>query len=126
MAAPLREFVEGPMLALARFLRECCPSCDGTNVRRSHRWSLTDWALTPLSIRPYRCMDCHSRFYAWPSLRGLAPPVARQPGVRRQPARHPPLLRPDLRRKLLARGAACTALVLAASCFLYLISRQPH
>jgi predicted RNA-binding Zn-ribbon protein involved in translation (DUF1610 family) len=43
-----------------------CPSCGSLAVHRSQRtWyeSLACWLLR-LSRRPYRCDDCHMRFWA--------------------------------------------------------------
>jgi hypothetical protein len=41
-----------------------CPKCGKNRAHRSHR-SLRDWAVTWLSLKPYRCLDCHHRFYAF-------------------------------------------------------------
>jgi DNA-directed RNA polymerase subunit RPC12/RpoP len=42
-----------------------CPSCGNKNVHRSHR----RWYERPLvfmGVRPYRCHDCHQRFFSKP------------------------------------------------------------
>jgi hypothetical protein len=43
-----------------------CPKCGKNRAHRSHR-SVKDWALSWFSFKPYRCHDCHHRFYAWRS-----------------------------------------------------------
>jgi hypothetical protein len=41
-----------------------CPKCGQNRAHRSHR-SLQDWAVSWLSLKPYRCRDCSHRFYAY-------------------------------------------------------------
>lgn len=41
-----------------------CPNCSKNRAHRSHR-SLTDRIVSWLSLKPYRCRDCHHRFYAF-------------------------------------------------------------
>jgi hypothetical protein len=41
-----------------------CPKCGKNQAHRSHR-SLLDRAVSLLSLKPYRCRDCHHRFYAY-------------------------------------------------------------
>ena len=43
-----------------------CPNCGQNRAHRSHR-SWRDWAISWLSLKPYRCKDCHHRFYAYRS-----------------------------------------------------------
>jgi ribosomal protein L37AE/L43A len=59
-------------LSLALLLRYACPSCGGEDVRRAHRRTWFDWALSALGPRPYRCSKCQRRFHAVPALRSLA------------------------------------------------------
>jgi hypothetical protein len=41
-----------------------CPKCEKNRAHRSHR-SLQDWAVSWLSLKPYRCRECSHRFYAF-------------------------------------------------------------
>src|SRR4051794_40011586 len=41
-----------------------CPKCQKTRAHRSHR-SFSDWPVSWFSMKPYRCRDCHHRFYAY-------------------------------------------------------------
>ena len=41
-----------------------CPKCGKNSAHRSHR-SFRDWAVSWLSLKPYRCRDCRHRFYAF-------------------------------------------------------------
>jgi hypothetical protein len=41
-----------------------CPKCGKNRAHRSHR-SVWDWAVSWLSMKPYRCRDCDHRFYAY-------------------------------------------------------------
>jgi hypothetical protein len=41
-----------------------CPKCGKNSAHRSHRSAL-DWAVSWLSLKPYRCHDCRHRFYAY-------------------------------------------------------------
>src|SRR6185437_14049215 len=44
-----------------------CPKCkDDDTVRRSHRRRV-DLPLRLFGLRPYRCLVCNKRFYAWPA-----------------------------------------------------------
>lgn len=47
---------------LRRARVSCCPSCGSRNIRRSGPRGLIDWLLRPMSVLPYRCRACHSRF----------------------------------------------------------------
>ena len=40
-----------------------CPHCGGDDVRRSTSRGPREWALSRLSILPYRCVRCQRRFY---------------------------------------------------------------
>jgi len=57
-----------------------CPKCGKDRAHRSHR-SVLDWALTLLALKPYRCHDCHHRFYAFKG--GLGSTKLRTPEERR-------------------------------------------
>lgn len=59
-------------LSFALLFRHACPSCGSEDVRRTHRRTLFDWAISSLGPRPYRCADCQRRFHAVPALRSLA------------------------------------------------------
>jgi predicted RNA-binding Zn-ribbon protein involved in translation (DUF1610 family) len=41
-----------------------CPKCGKNSAHRSHR-SLRDWAVSWLSLKPYRCHACRHRFHAY-------------------------------------------------------------
>jgi hypothetical protein len=43
--------------------RRICPSCNSTDVRRSHRVTLFEKVLSVLSLWPFRCMACNHRFW---------------------------------------------------------------
>jgi hypothetical protein len=43
-----------------------CPKCGLDRAHRSHR-SFLDWGLSLIALKPYRCRDCHHRFYAYKS-----------------------------------------------------------
>ena len=44
-----------------------CPFCGGTRVVKSHRRGIVESALLRLVwLRPYRCIDCYTRFYRPP------------------------------------------------------------
>ncbi len=43
-----------------------CPVCKGKNARRSRRQKVTDYLLSVFGVYPWRCRDCHTRFYARP------------------------------------------------------------
>lgn len=57
-----------------------CPKCGKNRAHRSHR-SLRDWAVSWLSLRPYRCRDCDHRFYAYRA--GVDSPTLRTAEERR-------------------------------------------
>ena len=41
-----------------------CPMCYDTNVVASHRREIHDFVVLPLLLlRPFRCNECHHRFY---------------------------------------------------------------
>lgn len=44
---------------------QICPRCEGRIIRRSHRKNLAEKARSLLFIRPYRCVDCHYRFWGY-------------------------------------------------------------
>jgi hypothetical protein len=41
-----------------------CPMCKGAEARRSRRQTTTDYLLSCVGVYPWRCRDCHARFYA--------------------------------------------------------------
>jgi len=41
-----------------------CPICKNAGARRSRRRNLADYVLSALGAYPWRCQECHSRFYA--------------------------------------------------------------
>src|ERR1700733_13914215 len=41
-----------------------CPKCGKNHAHRSHR-TLQDWAVSWFFLKPYRCRDCHNRFYVY-------------------------------------------------------------
>jgi hypothetical protein len=43
-----------------------CMHCQSADIVRSHRHS---WERIIVFLRPYRCNDCHRRFYTLASLR---------------------------------------------------------
>ena len=43
-----------------------CPSCQGSNFRRSRRRVFWDYLLSYVGILPWRCHACETRFYARP------------------------------------------------------------
>jgi len=62
--------------------RLICPNCDGGNIHRSHRKNLIELASSLLFIRPFRCVDCHHRFWRYwlrwkSSTAHVLPPVNR-------------------------------------------------
>ena len=57
-----------------------CPKCGKDRAHRSHR-TFFEWALTLLAKKPYRCRDCHHRFYAFKS--GVTSAKLRTPEERR-------------------------------------------
>ena len=42
-----------------------CPSCGGTDTRRSYRDGLLDTLMQIFRKRPYRCRGCRRRFYEY-------------------------------------------------------------
>jgi hypothetical protein len=43
-----------------------CPNCKSVETSRSHRKDpLEKYLLGPIGVRPYRCMNCEVRFYAF-------------------------------------------------------------
>jgi hypothetical protein len=40
-----------------------CPACGSANTRRSQRRNVFENALRALRLRPWRCLDCQSRFF---------------------------------------------------------------
>ena len=60
-------------LSVGRMLRSHCPHCGSGEIWRTHRKSIFDWLMSPLTIRPYRCWECSHRFHAVPAWRLLAP-----------------------------------------------------
>lgn len=41
-----------------------CPICKSDSVRRSRRQSAADYLISVVGIYPWRCGDCHNRFFA--------------------------------------------------------------
>jgi len=39
-----------------------CPACGSANIRRSQRRNVFENALRGLRLRPWRCLDCQTRF----------------------------------------------------------------
>jgi hypothetical protein len=47
-------------------LTKCCPKCISVEISRSHRKNpLEKYLLGAIGVRPYRCMNCDARFYAF-------------------------------------------------------------
>jgi hypothetical protein len=42
-----------------------CPQCNEPKAHRSHRKSLQDKWMSLWGSHPYRCHNCHARFYAY-------------------------------------------------------------
>jgi uncharacterized protein with PIN domain len=42
-----------------------CPNCDGKNIRRSHRKNLIEKTSSLFFFKPFRCVDCHHRFWSY-------------------------------------------------------------
>jgi hypothetical protein len=42
-----------------------CPQCRSTDCFRSHRDGVSDYVLTVVDLKPWRCHTCDRRFYAW-------------------------------------------------------------
>jgi len=42
-----------------------CPRCRSAECYRSHRGGITDFVASLTGTRPWRCMACELRFYAW-------------------------------------------------------------
>jgi hypothetical protein len=42
-----------------------CPTCYSEECRRSHREDTRDFLLGVTGLRPWRCGDCETRFFAW-------------------------------------------------------------
>lgn len=40
-----------------------CPRCRSDHISRSRRWKFVDLFMRLWGMRPYRCRECHSRFY---------------------------------------------------------------
>jgi hypothetical protein len=48
-----------------RPLKRSCPHCSSVEVFRSHRRGFIEkYVLHPFRMRPYRCVECDTRFYA--------------------------------------------------------------
>jgi len=41
-----------------------CPICKQLNARRSKRQTAMDYIMSMAGVYPWRCRDCHARFYA--------------------------------------------------------------
>lgn len=48
-----------------------CPSCGKDECVRLHRRGFLDRAVKLLALKPWRCMRCRQRFYAWKVARKL-------------------------------------------------------
>jgi len=112
---------------VSRLLRDCCPACEGVDLRRTHRRTVLDWVYSPFTIRPYRCHDCNGRFHAMPSLRGLGSTSRPVRALSRsaRPPHHRVSIPPSLREKLMKRGMLGLVILAGALWFFYTISRQP-
>jgi hypothetical protein len=42
-----------------------CPDCNSLECRRSHREGVKDFLIGVSGLRPWRCRDCQTRFFAW-------------------------------------------------------------
>jgi DNA-directed RNA polymerase subunit RPC12/RpoP len=42
-----------------------CPNCSSDGCRRSHREGSRDFVLGLTGLRPWRCRECDTRFFAW-------------------------------------------------------------
>jgi hypothetical protein len=42
-----------------------CPQCRSPDCHRSHRGGALDFLGTLIGLRPWRCLTCDRRFYAW-------------------------------------------------------------
>ena len=42
-----------------------CPQCRSGRCRRSRRQSWSDYAISLIGLRPWRCRTCALRFFAW-------------------------------------------------------------
>jgi hypothetical protein len=42
-----------------------CPHCFNEECRRSHRRGARDFLLGLTGLRPWRCRECSTRFFAW-------------------------------------------------------------
>ena len=42
-----------------------CPRCRSVECYRSHRGGVLDFAASTTGLRPWRCMMCEQRFFAW-------------------------------------------------------------
>ena len=54
------------MIIMSRLMTRACPLCNGKSMRRSHRVGFVErWLMRFSMIRPYRCLNCDSRFYLY-------------------------------------------------------------
>jgi hypothetical protein len=42
-----------------------CPNCFSEECKRSHREGFIDFLIGVSGLRPWRCRDCETRFFAW-------------------------------------------------------------
>ena len=71
-----------------------CPNCSGTTIYRSHSW-MTDglpWvrrlaATLGFRKRPYRCTECHTRFWDQPGSPALQHRLARRGAAKEETSR---------------------------------------
>ena len=61
---PLRTLYDYQMAQTRRGFCLICPRCQSSRCNRSHRRGAVDFALTALSLRPWRCRACEHRFFA--------------------------------------------------------------
>ena len=48
-----------------------CPSCGQHECVRLHRRGVLDRAMKLVALKPWRCMRCRQRFYAWKVARAM-------------------------------------------------------
>jgi hypothetical protein len=58
-------YTVGPVVHARNLRPKICPRCGGRIIRRSHRKNFAEKARSFLFIRPYRCVDCHYRFWGF-------------------------------------------------------------
>src|ERR1017187_2711001 len=55
-------------------MAQLCPFCASVRTRRSHR-RLLDYLLSLTGRHPYRCAECHGRFFAARTPSAVSPPA---------------------------------------------------